>query len=217
MGRIIFPWVLIAAIIFVIFSGCQSTYYMVWEKLGKEKRHLLKSNLEKVQEEQQEASEQFQTVLNRIKEMYGFDGGSLEEFYEQLSEDYIECEDRAEAVRDRVDNVEKIAVDLFDEWEDEIAEISNPKLKTNSKQSLKKTRKRYKHLHVAMVKAEESMTPVLRDLKDYVLYLKHNLNAQAISSLKEEVQDIETQVKVLVDDMNRSIHQAELFLENIDV
>lgn len=198
------------------FTGCQSTYYMVWEKLGKEKRHLLKSNLEKVQNEQQDASEQFQTVLDRIKEMYGFDGGSLEEFYEKLSDDYDECEERADTVRDRIDNVETIASDLFKEWENEIDEISNVKLKSDSQQALKETRNRYDKLHTAMVKAEESMSPVLQNLKDYVLYLKHNLNAQAISSLKKEVQAIEGQVQILVKDMNSSIQEAELFLKDID-
>lgn len=216
MGRITISWILGATFILSFMAGCQSTYYMVWEKLGKEKRHLLESNLKKAQREQQQASEQFQTVLDRIKEMYGFDGGSLEDFYDKLSDDYDECENRAEAVRDRIGNVETIAGDLFKEWEDEIAEISSPKLKSDSQRSLEETRRRYDKLHIAMVKAEESMSPVLQDLKDYVLYLKHNLNAQAISSLKKEVQDIETQVQVLVKDMNKSVQEAELFLKNID-
>ncbi len=39
----------LAAIVVLIFlvTGCQTTYYAVWEKLGKEKRHLLKDNVEK--------------------------------------------------------------------------------------------------------------------------------------------------------------------------
>ncbi len=215
MGRIIVMLCLIITMMYS-FLGCQTTYYMVWEKLGKEKRHLLKSNLEKVQEEQQDASEQFQTVLDRIKEMYGFEGGELESFYSRLSSDYNECEKRAETVRERIENVERIADDLFSEWEGEIDLISNEKLKNDSRRSLDQTRRRYDQMHKALKKAEKNMDPVLANLQDYVLYLKHNLNAQAISSLKTEMQDIEAQVQVLIDDINQSIMEAEQFIKKIE-
>ena len=43
-------------LVFLLFTaGCQTTYYAVWEKMGKEKRHLLKDNVEKAREEQAEA------------------------------------------------------------------------------------------------------------------------------------------------------------------
>jgi hypothetical protein len=36
--------------------------------------------------------------------------------------------------------------------------------------------------NAALTRAEESMAPVLTQLKDYTLYLKHNVNAAAIAS-----------------------------------
>ena len=201
----------IVLVLFVL-GGCQTTYYSVWEKMGKEKRHLLKDNVEKVQEEQSEASEQFATVVERIKSMYGFDGGELEDVYDKLSSDYRACEERAEAVRDRIDKVERIGADLFKEWEAEIATIENVKLQANSRASLIDTRSRFTKLQRSMARAEASMDPVLKNLRDYVLYLKHNLNAQAISSLRREVADIETEVSSLIADMNRSIREADAFV-----
>jgi hypothetical protein len=202
-----------AAFLFVV--GCQTTYYAIWEKMGKEKRHLLKDNVEQVREEQVEASEQFATVVERIKAMYGFDGGELEDVYEKLSEDYRACEERADAVRDRIDNVERIAADLFKEWESEIGTMENVKFKSQSRASLQDTRNRYSRLQRSMVRAEASMDPVLNNLRDYVLYLKHNLNAQAVSSLRKEVADIETEVSSLIADMNRSIKEAEAFVKTM--
>jgi len=202
----------LAAVLFFL-SGCQTTYYAVWEKMGKEKRHLLKDNVEKAREEQVEASEQFATVVERIKAMYGFDGGELEDVYGKLSSDYRACEERAEAVRDRIDTVERIGADLFKEWESEIATIENVKLQAKSRASLLDTRSRFTKLQRSMARAEASMGPVLGNLRDYVLYLKHNLNAQAISSLKKEVADIETEVSSLIKDMNRSIREADAFVK----
>ena len=77
------------------------------------------------------------------------------------------------------------------------------------------TKIRYVHLKKAMDKAGSSMGPVLIHLKDYVLYLKHNLNAQAIGTLKQEVIRIETAVRELIRDMENSIGEADLFLRNL--
>lgn len=203
---------LLIAAVLILSSGCQTAYYSFWETLGKEKRHLLKEEVQKATQEQEQATQQFKDVLTRMKEMYGFKGGDLEKFYDKLKADYEESEGRAEAVRKRIDSVEQIAADLFKEWEKEISEISNPNLKAKSSTSLRSTKERYARLHKAMNKAEESMDPVLKKLKDYVLYLKHNLNAQAVGALKQEVRDIEAEVKKLIGDMGKSIQEAEAFL-----
>lgn len=204
---------LLLAMSLLLSAGCQTTYYAVWEKMGKEKRHLLKDNVEKAREEQTEASEQFATVLERIQAMYGFDGGELEGVYEKLNDDYQACEERAEAVRERIDKVERIGADLFKEWESEVSSIQNVKLQSKSRASLRDTRSRFDRLQRSMARAEASMEPVLVNLRDYVLYLKHNLNAQAVSSLKTEVADIEAEVSALISDMNRSIKEADAFVK----
>ena len=205
--------VLTAMCLLVFLSACQSAYYAAWEQLGKEKRHLLKDEVENVRSDQEKASEEFKDVLTRIKTLYGFDGGDLETAYEKLKGNYEDCRSRADSVSERIDMVERIAADLFDEWEKEIGEIGNPKFKQQSREKLIATQRRYKTLRTAMVKSESSMTRVLRNLQDYVLYLKHNLNAMAIGALKNEADSIELEINRLVADMNRSIREADTFLK----
>jgi hypothetical protein len=206
---------LLAALFLAVF-GCQTTYYKGWELFGKEKRHLLKDNVEKARDEQEKASEQFKDALTRVKEIYGFDGGDLEDFYNKLSRDYDGCKRRAEAVEGRIDTVEEIASDLFDEWENEIDDITNAQLKAKSRQSLEETKVRYDRLSDAMIKARDRMDPALHHLQDYVLYLKHNLNAQAIGALRQEVDDIEVEVAALIKDMTKSIQEADEFLKTLE-
>jgi vacuolar-type H+-ATPase subunit I/STV1 len=207
-------WIIGLVMILLVFSlGCQSIYYSAWEKLGKEKRHLLRDQVEKAQEDQQEASEQFKDVLTRIKTLYGFEGGALEDAYEKLKADYEESEARADVVSKRIERVEEIAADLFREWEEELKEISDRGLRSKSAQSLKIAKERYGRLHSAMKRAESSMAPVLKRLKDYVLFLKHNLNAQAVGALKKEVGEIEVDVAALIRDMGKSIEEADQFLK----
>lgn len=199
-----------------LMAGCQSTYYAVWETLGKEKRHLLRDNVAKAQKEQEAAAEQFSDTLTRLKTTYGFDGGEMETVYQRLKEDYEDCEARADAVSERIDNVEDIGSALFAEWEREIDLISSAELKRQSRRSLTDTRQRFKRMQTAMGRAEASMSPVLNTLQDQVLYLKHHLNARAISTLKKEVGAIEGDIEVLVRDMQRSIDEAKAFLASME-
>jgi predicted nucleic acid-binding Zn-ribbon protein len=213
--RIRLPSLLCLCFLTAFWIGCQSAYYSVWEKLGKEKRHLLKDHVKEAQSEQEKASEEFKDVLSRVKTLYGFDGGDLEAFYSKLKRDYESCEDRASNVERRIEQVERIAADLFTEWESEIAAMTNESFRSKSRQSLVSTKKRYKRLRYAMNKAKSRMEPVLRHLRDYVLYLKHNLNAQAVGALKREVGEIEAEVDTLIKDMGISIKEADRFLKSL--
>jgi chromosome segregation ATPase len=148
--------------------------------------------------------------------MYGYDGGDLEKMYRKLLSDYEDCDSRARSVRKRISDMDQVARDLFREWEKEIDEISRADFRASSEQSLRATRERYGRLEEAVTLAADRMDPVLQQLNDYVLYLKHNLNAQAIGSLKVEADKIEAQVDQLIRDIEASVGQAEEFLSDFE-
>ena len=196
-------------------GGCRSAYYAAWEKFGVEKRDLLKKRVVAARDEQQEAGQQFKDALTRLKEITGFDGGKLEKAYNELKIDYDDCNSKAEAVRKRIKEMETVAADLFAEWEKEITQISTASLQASSRHQLQATRDRYEGLHTALKNAERSMTPVLTQFRDYVLYLKHNLNAQAIASLKGEATNIQAEITKLIAQMNQSIAKADEFVKTL--
>ena len=194
-------------------TGCRNMYYSTMEAFGREKRHILRSQIEGVSKDQNEAAKEFKDALTRLKELYGFSGGDLEDMYRKLQSDYEGCEVRASSVRSRIKEMEQVAGDLFAEWGKEDAEISNPDLRSQSAESLRLTRQRFDRLDDAVNRAAARMDPVLQQLKDYVLYLKHNLNAQAIGSLKVEADKIEVQVDQLIRDIQTSVGEADKFLK----
>ena len=196
-------------------TGCQSVYYSTWEKLGKQKRDLLKTKVEQVRDEQKDASQQLKDSLTRLQELYGFQGGELERFYKDLQKDYDRSTAQADNVRNRIRQMEQIAQDMFREWETEDQSISSPALREDSRNKLQQTRQRYADLYAAVTRAERSMTPVLTKFHDYVLYLKHNLNAQAIGSLQNEAASIQQAITQLISDMNASISKAEEFIKAV--
>lgn len=197
-------------------TGCRTVYYAAWEKLGVEKRDLLKKAVVAARDEQKEAGEQFKDAMTRLKEITRFDGGKLEAAYRNLKTDYEEAEARAVSVRKRIREVEQVSQDLFAEWEKEIQQINTPKLRAGSEQQLRETRRRYEDMHVALTRAEQTMAPVLVQLKDYSLFLKHNVNASAIASLRGEAADIQAEIGKLLQDMNASIAKADQFVRQME-
>jgi len=202
-------------ILLVLGVGCRSTYYSTMEKFGVYKRDLLKKDVVAARDEQKEASQQFKDAMAQLKELYGFQGGDLEKTYDALKKDYDRSAAKADDVHKRIRDVETVADDMFNEWEGETKQISSETLRNSSRDELRETRNRYNELHAALITAEKSMDPVLTALRDHVLYLKHNLNAQAIASLKGEAISIQTDITKLIDDMNAAIAHADEFISQM--
>ena len=195
--------------------GCQGTYYNMWEKLGYHKRDILVERVGKARDGQQAAKEQFQTTLERFKTVTNFSGGNLEAKYNDLSAEYDRCEARASAVSGEIGSVDEVAQALFKEWQGELEQYSSPELKAKSAEELRATQARYAHLLAAMRAAEGKMKPVLAAFHDQVLFLKHNLNAQAIASLEGTKVNLQGDVDRLIADMQKSIDESNRFISTM--
>lgn len=93
MKRLI-PALAVLSVFFL--TGCQKAYYSAMESVGYDKREILSDRVENARESQQEAKEQFASALERFKSVVAFDGGTLEEKYETLNDEYEDSEARAE-------------------------------------------------------------------------------------------------------------------------
>lgn len=204
----------IAASLSLVFLGaCSSAYYKTMEGLGIEKRDILVDRVESARDAQDDAGEQFVSALEQFRAVVNFDGGDLEKMYDRLNGEYERSAAEAEEVSERIDAVEKVAEDLFDEWEDELEAYSRADLRRDSQRLLDDTRRRYAQLMQSMRRAEASMAPVLEAFEDQVLVLKHNLNARAIGALRNELAGIERDTERLIEAMNRSIAEANDFIK----
>ncbi len=207
--------VLLATALLVNLTGCSSVYYAAYEKVGVYKRDLLKKRVIEARDDQKEAQVQFKDALTRLKEITKFGGGEAEKAFNSLKSEYDACVKRADAVHKRIREVETVSTDLFAEWEKENDQISTPSLRDTSRKQLLDTKQRYAQMHTALVSAEQTMPPVLQKFNDYVLYLKHNLNAQAIASLNGEASSIQTEIGHLLESMNQSIARADEFVKTM--
>jgi len=196
-------------------AGCQNTYYKAWEKLGWAKRDILVDRVKDAREDEEAAKKQFQSALEQFQAVTHFEGGDLEAKYKKLNKEYEAAENRAADVHKRVKSVDEVAQALFQEWTKELGDYTNEDLKRSSEQKLRETQDRYRQMYAAMKNAEDKMEPVLKTFKTQVLYLKHNLNAAAISSLQTQVGGIQGDVERLIRDMDASIKEADTFISQM--
>ena len=89
-------------------------------------------------------------------------------------------------------------------------------LRRNSESKLRDTQARYTEMLKSMQESEASMQPVLASLYDNVLYLKHNLNAQAVGSLRTTFDELEGDIDILVERMNQSIARSNDFIAQMN-
>lgn len=207
--------VILAALLALTVAACESTYYAAAEQVGYHKRDILADRVVDARDAQAEAEEQFQSAQEQLIALIGFDGGDLQDVFEDLSDEYEASADAANEVTERIDAIESVAEALFDEWEDELDEYSNQRLRADSERKLKDTRRRYEKLVATMRRSESKMEPVLAALKDNVLYLKHNLNARAVASLKSEFTQIDRDIDVLIAEMRKAIASSDEFIESL--
>jgi hypothetical protein len=202
----------VLAVVSLILAGCSSAYYGAMEKIGIPKRQILVDRVEAARTSQEKAKETFASALEQFLAVTRVQPGELKATYDRWSDEFKRCETRARDVRERIDAIDSVAQALFREWNAELAQYSNASLRDQSARQLATTRRRYEEMLRLMNTAADRMDPVLATFRDQVLFLKHNLNAQAVASLGETTRNLEQDIRRLIADMEKSIREADSFI-----
>lgn len=200
---------------FIVLSSCSTIYYNFWETLGREKRDLLKSEMLSADSSHTEVKEELEDSLHRIRSEYDFKEGSLEKTYDSLSADYEDISSRSNELSDNIDKSEDIANDLFSEWRKEALSLNKRKYRKDSLTKLKKTKISFNDTLSSMRHVEKNMRKILKQYKDQVTYIKHNLNAKVIGSLQLEMKSISSEMEKLIVQIDRSKSKAKKFISKL--
>lgn len=196
-------------------AGCSSAYYGAMEKFGVPKRQILVDRVQAARSAQEQAKEQFASALDQFLSVAKVPAPELKATYDRLHDELQRSESRAKDVRARIDAIDDVAKALFEEWNVELAQYANASLRAQSERQLATTRRRYAELMRVMDAAAARMDPVLAAFRDQVLFLKHNLNAQAIAALDTSSRDLRQDIARLIAEMEKSIREADAFISTM--
>lgn len=180
--------------------------------MWKEPREVLVDRVEEARDSQHAAAEQFRDALTEFKAVVDLPESDLEGQYNKLNSAHKRSQAAADRINKRVDRVVDASNRLLDEWSAELEDYNDPALRRIAEQQFDQTREHAARLIASMRQIEDRMQPVLASFQDQVLYLKHNLNLSAIAALEGEATIIESNVDILIADMNRSIAEADAFI-----
>ncbi len=196
-------------------ANYRAMYFKAKESLGHSKREIIVYQVEQSRDSFEIAKTQFQNALDQFSDVTHFHGGDLESVYRKLKVEYELSRDKANAVSERIGAIEKVADSLFEEWHDELSEYNNRTLRVQSRKQLKMTQRQYGRLIKMMHHAEAKIQPVLAAFNDQVLFIKHNINAKAISSLHKEFVLVGIDTVTLISSMEKSISEANAFMTSL--
>lgn len=203
-------------LLLALFASCSTAYYGALEKVGFHKRDILVSRVKKARNSQIEAKETFTSALDDFMSVTSYSGGNLEKAYRRVDSAYTRSERKANEVKTRTKDVQNVTKALFKEWKKEINQYEDTELKRRSRIKYDTSQQRSKELLAAMKRAESRLDPVLRKFRDQTLFIKHNLNAQAVASLQGQVERTKIDVSRLIDDMNDAIQEANGFIKTLE-
>jgi len=197
--------------------GCTSTGIALRESFGIAKREQLVDRVRDARDAQDAARVQFKDALEEFLAVTNQSGkpGELESRYRALQKEYERSESRAKTVSTRIETVEVVASKLFAEWNAELSQYTDARLRAQSERQLGDSKARYDQLIGMMKSAEGKMKPVLDSLRNQVLFLKHNLNAQAIAGLQGTAVEVQNDVGALIRDMEAAIAEADRFIDQM--
>lgn len=198
-------------------TGCTSTYYKTMRTLGKEKRDILIQRVKDAKKDQDQTKQQLKTTMESFQALTGFKGGSLEKSYKRLNSDYESANSQAKKLHDKIQSIDQVSNDLFKEWQKEINEMGNAKLKAQSSTMLRNAKTRQAAYMRAMHQTEDRIEPVLSAFRDQVLFLKHNLNSRAIGSLKGTSATLQSDVAGLIQSIDASSQEADKLIASLAV
>ncbi len=197
-------------------EALNKVYYQGRESmLGHHKRDIVVIQVDQACNTLKSTRDQFEDALTQFKDIVNVEETTLDYRYKLLKRQLDFCQAKAEDVSNRISTIEEISNSLFKEWEEELSQYNNRALRSKSRQQLKESRQQYNRLIKTMRKAESRIYPVLAAFKDQVLFLKHNLNAQAIAALQHEFVEIGIDISQLIEVMEITIREASQFVSTL--
>lgn len=196
-------------------AACQSAYFGASENFGFYAQDVLADRVEASKEAQRQAKDSFQAAADYLPAIIHYAGGDLKEIYLETYRHYSLAKSDAKLVRERVQDVENVAEDLFQEWVDKIKGYSDLSLQASNQRRLYKTRRLFASTMEAMQRSTRRIDPVMESYKENVINLRNNLNVQGVTNVRFEFEAIERDMHDLIDDMQRSITSSEEFVKNM--
>ncbi len=171
--------------------------------------------IERVQAETAVAKESAHSALNELCTLVspGFQGDAAMAFAKFIAASET-SEEQGENLRDSVDPMRDAADDLFRRWTKDMEAFGNSRMRQRSQTRLDETRTSYQGIVGATQAAQIALDAFHDDLRDHATFLRHDLNANSVASLRGDVRDLREQFEGLEVRFDATVAAARAYVES---
>jgi chromosome segregation ATPase len=152
-----------------------------------------------------ETKMQLQKTMDVYNALLSDDAKNMKSNYKKLQSEMESTEKKRGDIKLRADEMNSEATNLFKTWADSTAAIENTDLRKRSEERLAKTKASFAEIGTVGQKAVDIYGPLMKTLQDQVTYLGHDLNAQAIQSLKQDAAKVNEKAQALMKSIDDTI------------
>jgi DUF2959 family protein len=151
---------------------------------------------------------QLQKTMEAYNAVLAPDVKDRRDAYKKLQKEVATTEKKRAMVSTRNGEMNVEAGRLFKNWEGSTAAIQDPELRQRSQQRLGQAKARYSEIETNGQGAARLYTPFMKALQDQVTYLGHDLNPEAVATLKPEADKLHAQAKELYSAIDKTTAAA---------
>jgi chromosome segregation ATPase len=155
-----------------------------------------------------ETKMQLQKTMDVYNTLMSDDVKNMKGNYKKLQSEMESTEKKRGEIKQRADEMNAEATTLFKSWADSTAAIENADLRKRSEERLDKTKASFAEIGTLGQKASDLYGPFMKTLEDQVTYLGHDLNAQAVESLKGDAAKVNQKAQDLMKSIDETITVA---------
>lgn len=205
----------LAALVLVSCSTGSTAYFAGLDQDNSYKRNLLVARVVTAQDHQKKAKKQIAALLEQFHETSSFGAEECLKAYPPLNLSYQQARAEVDRVQKHNRNLYEDGAKVFVKWEREIDAFTDPGLADENSLQRDLTKDRFDELTTVMGRADKLYDPVLSELHDRVIYLKFNLNDEALATLADKTAELSRDVHQLILELESSIDAGDTFIREV--
>ena len=162
-----------------------------------------------------ETKVQLQKTLDVYNTLMSDDAKEMKSTYKKLQQEMEATDKKRADIRLRADEMNAEAEMLFKTWTDSTTAIESADLRKRSEERLAKTKASYGEIGTVGQKAADLYGPFMKALQDQVTYLGHDLNPEAVQSLKPDSAKLNEKAQALIKSIDDTIGVANKNINEI--
>ena len=151
---------------------------------------------------------QLMKTMDVYNSLFADDAENRKKIYNSIQKEMENTEKRRAKIGEEAAKMNAEADALFKDWTNSTAAIESPDLRKRSEERLNATKASYAEIGTAAQKAGDMYGPFMKALQDQITFLGHDLNPDAVASLKPDAAKLNEKADQLIKSIDDTIETA---------